>query len=307
MIRKIIFIIFILILVLGSAWLFIARAPEQQVGNGRIHIIASFYPLERVAVAVGGDLVTVRTLTPAGAEPHDFEPSSRDFIEIGKAEIFVYNGAGLEPWVKKWEASGLARKARVIEMARFLDDKGVSLIDSSGGTDPHFWLDPVVLKSEAEIIMDALSEIDPVHRDIYRERTALFISALGELDRHFQEGLASCEVRDIVTSHDAFRYLASRYNFSITPIAGISPDEEPAPRDLARIASIAKEKGVKFIFSETVSSPKFSEAIAREIGVQTLVLNTIESLTPSEVQSGEDYISIMETNLTNLKTAMLCK
>lgn len=304
--RKIVLVFFIFAIIAGGAWLFLLRSPQVEVGNGKIHIVASFYPLAQIASVVGGDLVAVRTLVPAGTEPHDFEPSSRDFIEIGKADILLYNGAGFEPWVKKWMASGSVQNVHAVDIANSLRERNASLIDRGGAPDPHFWLDPVLYREEAVIVRDMLATIDPLHRDAYYERATRFTSTLEALDARFQKELASCAIHDIVVSHDAFQYLASRYGFSATAIAGISPDEEPAPKELARIVSVAREKKVKYIFSETVASPKFSELIAREIGGATLVLNPIESLTPNEVQLGEDYVSIMETNLSNLQKAMTC-
>lgn len=299
--------LFVLVVAIGGAWLFVLRAPKPETENGKIHVVASFYPLAYITSVVGGDLVSVRTLVPAGAEPHDFEPSSRDFIEIGKANILLYNGAGFEPWVKKWETSGTFRSVHIVDMASALSERGASLVIRSGVVDPHFWLDPTILEKEVGIVLDALVNIDPVHQDIFRENASRLVLSLAGLDQRFQKGLALCSVHDVVVSHDAFGYLGARYGFSVISIAGISPDEEPAPRNLALIATIAREKGVKFIFYETVASPKFSEAIAREIGGETLILNPLESLTQSEVQSGEDYVSKMEMNLNNLQKAMSCQ
>jgi len=305
--RNIIFIIFVASIILGMGLLFVSRAPQVLLGDGKIHVVASFYPLAYVASVVGGDFVTVRTLTPAGAEPHDFELSPQDFIEIGKSNVLFYNGASFEPWVEKWGISGHPQNVKVVDMAKSLDIYGVPLLLRNGAVNPHFWLDPMIYKKEVEVVRDTLIAIDPAHQDNFRQHAELLINKLDILDQDFQKGLASCASHDIVVSHDAFGYLGARYGIGVTSIAGISPDEEPAPKDLARIAVIAREKKVQYIFSETIANPKFSEAIAREIGATTLVLNPLESLTPLEVQSGEDYISKMEINLLNLKKAMLCQ
>lgn len=307
MARKIKLVFFIIIVIVGGIWLYVIRAPLSEPTNGRIKVVASFYPLAHIASVVGGEFVSVRTLVPAGTETHDFEPSSRDLIEIGGAEAFIYNGAEFEPWIRKWNLSGFSRDVLVVDIARKLEEKDVVLQYRHNILDPHFWLDPSVFIKEIEIIRDTLAGLDPIHRDLFFERAERFTREINLLDIRFQNELSSCEVRDVVVSHDAFGYLASRYKFFLTPIAGISPDEEPAPKDLARIVKIVREKGVKYIFSETVASPKFSEAMAREIGGSILVLDPLEGLIPSDVQSGEDYISKMEMNLTNLKIAMSCQ
>jgi zinc transport system substrate-binding protein len=133
------------------------------------------------------------------------------------------------------------------------------------------------------------------------------LALLSELDEKYRIGLAECAIRDAVASHAAFGYLAKRYNLNMINIAGLSPKEEPSPRRMAEIAELARAKNIQYIFFETLVSPKLAETIAREIGAQTLVFNPIEGLTDQELAAGEDYISIMEKNLANLRTALRCR
>lgn len=304
--RKSVILVIVLAILLGGVFLFINRIPKKEIDSGKIRIVASFYPLAHIATIVGGDFVSVDDLVPAGTEPHDFEPSPRTLAELGQSDMFLYNGAGFEPWVSKWEQSAQARPMRVVNMADTLKGRGVSFIEEDGAINPHFWLDPMIFSEEVKIVRDALNAIDPAHGDAFRENADRFISALSNLDLHFLEGLSSCALHDIIVLHEAFGYIARRYGFSATSIVGISPEEEPSPKELVRIITLAREKGVRHIFSETIASPKFSEAVAREIGGSTLVLNPIESMTPSGVQSKQDYIFTMEMNLDNLRNAMIC-
>ena len=304
--QKIISIIIAVAIVGGAIFLLVARTPQNDVKDERIQVVTSFYPLSYIATMVGGNLVSVINLVPAGVEPHDFEPSPRNLVEIGNADILFYNGASFEPWVKKWERSTKARPMYTTSMSLALMEQGVSLIENDGVVDPHFWLDPVIMKREVEIIRDMLVRADPSRKELFNNNALVFLSTLDMLDQRFRTGLSTCSLRDIVVLHDAFSYLAHQYNFTATSIEGISPEEEPSPKDLVRIINLVREKGVKHIFFETVASPKFSELIAREVGGSTLVLNPIESLTPNDVQFGEDYFSIMEKNLNNLRKAMVC-
>lgn len=304
--QKLISVIIILVVVCGAILLFTTRTPQKDVQDEKIRIVTSFYPLSYIATMIGGNLVSVTSLVPAGVEPHDFEPSPRDLVKIGDADILLYNGASLEPWVKKWERSTTVRPKHTINMSDALVEQGVNLIESDGVVDPHFWLDPVIMKSEVEIVRAILVQADPSHRELFDNNTLIFLGTLDTLDQRFRVGLSPCSLRDIVVLHDAFSYLARQYNFVATSIEGISPEEEPSPKDLVRIINLVREKGVKHIFFETVASPKFSDLIAREVGGSTLVLNPIESLTPNDVQFGEDYFSIMEKNLNNLRKAMIC-
>lgn len=297
----------LLIFIGAFVFFFSSRTPEQLPQNNKINIVASFYPLSNIALVVGGNLVNVHNLVPSGVEPHDFEPSSRDYVDIGNSDILLYNGAGLEPWISKWEEGTSIRPRHIVNMANALKEQGVRLIETDGITDPHFWVDPIIMKQEVEIVRKALVSVAPEHEVFFSNNAERLESQLATLDEEIRAGLSDCSLKDIIVGHEAFDYFGREYGFNITSISGISPDEEPAPKDLARIISVAKDKDVRYVFFETVASPKFSELIAREIGGGTLALNPLESLTPKEVESGEDYVSVMEKNLVNLQKAMVCK
>src|SRR3989344_8704287 len=135
-----------------SAW-YVKQAGRVSGGEGgqgaKISIVTSFYPLAYVATSVGGSAVSVTNLTPEGSEPHDFDPLPRDMIVIGKADIFIWNGGGLEPWIAKWEQGGITRPRKTIEMMSALREHGSIPLNIS--EDPHVWLDPLIMKKEIEI------------------------------------------------------------------------------------------------------------------------------------------------------------
>ncbi len=295
------------IITLGVGIFYATKTPKKNVPSNKIQVTASFYPLAYIASAVGGSRVSVRDLLPPGGEPHSLEPSPRDFSSLSESNLFLYNGAGFEPWVEKWQKGDFVRPSKVVSMVDELGVRGTLLITRGGETDPHFWLDPMLFKQEVEIVRDALIVVDRINADEYRANARVLDIAISSLDQKFREGLRSCVKGSIITSHDAFGYLARQYNFGVIPIAGISPDEEPSTKVLADIVEIGRAKNIQHIFFETKVGPKLSEVIAREIGGKTLVLNPLESLTSDEVQSGEDYISIMEKNLVNLRVALECK
>lgn len=299
--------IIVIIVIAASSIAFIWRAPKQNIQSQTLSVFVSFYPLSDIVTKVGGQYVVARNLLPMGGEPHDFEPSPRDFVALGKSDLFIYNGAHLEPWVEKWNKGAFVRPTRVVNMTDELKKSGVSLIEKNGATDPHTWVSPAIFMREVEIVRDALVSSDPLHAIDYQSNAQNFLLKLGLLDEQFKKELANCEKKYIVTSHDAFGYLGREYNFLIIPIAGISPDEEPSPKALADIANIARDKGISYIFFETTVSPKLSETIAREVGATVLALNPIESLSQHDVQSGEDYVSTMLMNLNNLKKARICQ
>ncbi len=273
---------------------------QNPAGPPKIQITASFYPFAEFARQVGKDKVRVTNITPAGAEPHDFEPSPEDMIKIQQSAIFIYSGAGLEPWADKL-VQGLAN-VKVIKASR-----GLKLLSAgSNRPDPHFYLDPVMDQKIVKEIASALSEADPANKNYYDRNAAAYIKKLDDLDRKYRAGTLKCRSNDIVTSHDAFAYLAKRYGFTQVAIAGLAVDE-PSPAQLAVISNFVKANNIRFIFVEKLVSPLLSETIAREVGAKTLVLDPIEGLTPDEQAAGKDFIGLMEDNLANLKIALGCE
>jgi zinc transport system substrate-binding protein len=278
----------------------------------KVRVTASFYSMAEFARQVGGDKVEVSTLVAPGVEPHDYDPTPQDIAGVHESRVFIYNGAGLEPWADKIGDELRSNGVVVVDAS-----DGLSLMskdaaeagESSAGSsnfDPHVWLDPVLAGQEADRIKEGLIQADPQNRDAYEANAASFKGRLDELDDAYRNYLAGCSRRDIVVSHQAFKYLASRYNLNVVAISGLSPDEEPSPQKLAEVAEFARAGDVHFIFFETLVSPRLSDTIASEVGARTLVFNPLEGLTDEEIARGEDYLSVQRENLENLRTALDC-
>ncbi len=288
------------VLVIGAVLIWWRLKPVTPVRPGagdRITVVASFYPLSYFVQEIGGDHIIVTNLTPAGAEPHDFEPTPRDLAAIERSHLLLLNGIGLEPWATSVITNLRNSPVVVLEAAAGLNTS----------TDPHVWLDPILAQAEVAKITQALVNIDPDHQVKYEQNSTALSARLSALDQAFRTGLASCRQKNIVTSHAAFGYLADRYGLKQITLTGLSPDEEPTPRDLAIVADFVRQNKIDYIFLETLVSPRLAETLAREVGAQTLVFNPLEGLTPAEQQSGQDYFSIQKQNLANLKIALDCK
>ena len=173
--------------------------------------------------------------------------------------------------------------------------------------DPHIWLDPMLAKKEVELITQGLIKIDPVNSNYYQTNAQNLLVKLDNLNIEYRQGLNSCVKKDIITSHAAFGYLASEYHLNQIPISGLSPDAEPTVKKIIEIANFAKKNQIKYIFFESLVSPKLSQTIASEIAAQTLVLNPIEGLSDEEIKNGKNYFTEMESNLNNLKIALQCQ
>jgi len=283
---------------------------RSRVGEaGRLSVIASFYPLQEFAQRIAGDRAMVRNLTPAGAEPHDFEPTPQDVVRLKEASVLIYNGAGFEPWVERLLPEVSASTVQVNATA------GLPLVRSAleeGGRvrqrlDPHVWLDPVLAAQEVDRIVDGLTKADPRGRTVYETNGARVKDDLEALHRRYASTLATCRRRQFVTSHAAFGYLARRYGLTQVAITGVDPESEPSPARLKQIIHEARRTGTRVIYYETLVNPRVSEVIAREVGARTAVLNPIEGLTPDEQRQGETYFTLMEANLKALGEGLDCR
>jgi zinc transport system substrate-binding protein len=254
--------------------------------SAKVQVVAGFYPLAWAAEQVGGSRVEVTNLTPAGAEPHDLELSVRDAEAVRSADLVLYLGGGFQPAL---EEAARDTEGKAVDLLRGLDVRG---------EDPHVWLDPRRYAEIVERIGRELDAVTPAKR---------LDGRLDELDREYRLGLASCGRRTLVTAHDAFGYLAGRYGLRVIPITGISPEAEPSPQDLQRVADEVRVSGATTVFVEPLVSPEVGEAVARETGARTAVLNPLEGLTNDELDHGADYLSVMRANLEALREGLGCR
>ncbi len=291
-----IFIFFCVLLLFFFLWQKTWRIVPTE-SSEKMNITASFYPIAFLAEEIGGKKVVVRNITPAGAEPHEYEPSPRDFAEMEESKVLIVNGLGLEPWYENIQKNIDPKKTDILAVGEGLGNM----------KDPHVWLSPTFMKIMAEKIERVFTKADPKNEKYYIENLQKLLTNLTDLDREYTQGLTNCEQRNIITSHSAFGYLASGYRLTQIAIAGLSPDAEPSPKQLADIATFAKANNVKYIFFESLTSPKLSQTLATEINAKTLVLNPIEGLTKEETAQGKNYLSVMRENLAHLQTALSCK
>lgn len=283
-------------------------ATSSGAEDGTVDVLASFYPLQFVAEQVGGDRVSVDTLTPPGAEPHDVELSPAQVSRIDGADLVVYL-SGFQAAVD--DAVAQTSPAHVVDAASEATLRPEEHEDESeeeheehahGDTDPHFWLDPSRMPSVVDDVAAALTEIDPDGADTFAANAAALTQRFEDLDAAYASGLAQCDSRTFVTSHEAFGYLADRYDLHQVGISGIDPEAEPSPARLAEVSTIVRGEGVTTIFFETLVSPKVAETLADDLGVDTAVLDPIEGLADPD----SDYFSIAEANLDALRMALSC-
>jgi zinc transport system substrate-binding protein len=300
-------------------------AKEPVRADGTFSITTSFYPIEFVLGRIVGDLAVV-TNVGAGRDPHDFRPSTQDILALQQADLVVLHGAALEPWgddvqqqlrVEKVPVVLATAELNLMEAGEHHEEHGDEHeededhadetheedghADDHGNDDPHTWLDPVLLSETVMHLTEAIIELDPENASVYETNAAALQTELMTLNTEYETGLATCATDEVVTSHDAFGYVAERYNFTIHTIAGISTQDLPSAQTLASLKEEAAE-GVNAILLEANSVTAYGETLANETGLQTLSINSIAFAIPD----GSDYLTLMRANLEAFKTALDC-
>ena len=250
--------------------------------------MASFYPLAFAAEQVGGEAVSVENLTPPGAEPHDLEVSPSDVSKIKSADLVLLLGSGFQPQLEDAAGSGP-------DVVALLDTPALDLHPDG---DPHVWLDPIRYLN----IVDRIGVL--LRRPAAASR---LLARLRKLDRGYRSGLADCARRDIVTSHEAFAYLAERYGLHQIAVTGLNPEAEPTPQALQETVDVVRASHATTVYFERLVSPRLAETVARETGTKTAVLDPIEGLTDTERKQGADYFTLMRANLHALRTGLGCR
>jgi zinc transport system substrate-binding protein len=293
----------------GLALLPLALAAAAPPG-AKMLVAATIVPLGDFCAKIGGDLVQVQVLIPPGASPHAFEPPPSVMAKASRARVFVYNGAGLEPWAAKLLSSRDAGKVTVVEATR-----GMPLIreveghrhgqaereeHAHGPGNPHIWLDPVLAQDICRKIAAAFIQADPGHREQYEAGLQSYLAALTDLDRDIGRQAQAWRLRSFVSFHPSFTYFARRYHLKEVGTIEVAPGREPGPRHLQKLVAAVRRAGIQVVFAEPQFSPRVAEVIAQEAGVRVLTLDPVGGRPPY----GNDYLQLMRANLAVLDQAL---
>jgi zinc transport system substrate-binding protein len=304
-----------------------------------LSVAVSFYPLQYVTEQVGEGLVTVQSLTPAGADAHDVELSPAAVAELGEAEAVVYLSgfqAAVDDAVAQTAPEYVVDAAGPAELMAASDhDHGHEGYGHDHGhgheghdhdheghdhdheghdhdheghdhdhgvVDPHFWLDPARLAAVAEEVARQFGEADPDNAGTYEANAAQLAGELTALDEEFRTGLESCDQRTVVAGHQAYGYLTDKYGLEQVGIAGLDPEAEPSPARLAEVGEVIQDQGVTTVFTESQLNPKVTQTLADDHGITSAVLDPVES----QAEQGKDYQQVMRENLEALRAGLGC-
>lgn len=298
--------------VLGTLGLSGCNIKDGDRKDGKVSVIASFYPMQFLAQRIGGDHVQVQSLTKPGTEPHDLELSPKQTGQLSDADLVVYL-KGLQPAVD--EAVGQSDASHVADASTYASqEKHGDVVHGerghghahrarggTAGADPHIWLDPVRYAKVAQGVGAQLAKADPKHKDTYRKRTRALVGQLGALDKEFRDGLKKRKSDTFVTTHSAFGYLAERYGLHEEGVSGIDPESEPSGARMRQLHTVARKNKVDTVFFEENASDRTARSLASDLHLKTGVLSPLESV---KHPGKDDYLSVMRRNLSALRGAL---
>ncbi|WLR47856.1 zinc ABC transporter substrate-binding protein [Halobacillus litoralis] len=306
--------------------------------NGALRVYTTVYPIQFFTEQIGGETVNVQSILPPGSDAHTYEPTTKEMVKMAGADLFVYNGAGLEGYAKKISESIEPEGVEILEAAADIDlkehvhnhgedeqaheedehakeedtheeDEHANAEDSHEGhdhgeMDPHVWLDPVRAAQMAEGIKSQLIKMNPEQEELYEENYKELQAKLMDLDEEFHEGVESQAKSKVIVSHAAYGYWEEAYGIEQIAVSGLSPTNEPSQKDLENIVQVAESNHLEYVVFEQNITPKVSEVIQNEIGAEALRFHNLSVLTEDNVENDEDYFTLMEQNLDVLTQAL---
>lgn len=317
---------FSLIIVCITA-LIVASCQKEQgrtAGPTKFTIVATLFPLYDFARQVAGDRARVVLLLPPGVEAHSFEPKPGDMMKVNTADLFIYTGKYMEPWVEDILKGVDNKKLLVIDTSRGIPLKEGSADDghqqsglhkdeeghkhNHGKYDPHIWLDFSNAQQMVDNILEGLVKRDPANKDFYTKNAAAYKAALQSLDGRFKNVLSGCEKDTFIHGgHFAFNYLASRYNLHYISAYEGSPNAEPTPKRIIALKKDIQKRNIRYVYYEELITPRIADILAQETGAKLLKLNGAHNISKDELEQGKTFIQLMEENLINLKVGLQCR
>ena len=296
-------------LALSLVFLVACATPARETSDVPI-VMTTNFPLYDFARAVGGDAADVRMLLPPSMEAHVYDPSPQDIIAIGHADILLYGGDALEPWVARLmpatEGSGVA----VVDASQGSAATGHTHEDEHDhgayhdedhahehGDDPHIWLDPHLAEGMVDAVQSALTAAAPEHAALYAANADAYREKLEELDEALTQATQNAAHPMLFAGRYAFTHLAERYGLeAIAALDSCGAEAEPSAQRIALMVDTIKAQNLGFILREAWDGAKTADAIAAQTGVKTLVVYGCHNVTRQQLDDGVTYLELMHEN-----------
>lgn len=250
--------------------------------DGKMVVLTTFTIIEDIAQNVAGEVATVESITKAGAEIHDYEPTPKDIAKVKDADLILYNGMNLERWFEKFYQDAKDTPAVVVT-------DGITPIAIKAGAyqnlpNPHAWMSPSNALIYVENIKNALIAHDPDNKDIYTANAQKYAQKIKELDEPLRAKFAQIpqNQRWLVTSEGAFSYLAQDYGFQEAYLWDINAERQGTPKQVKALIDTVRTHQIPVVFSESTVSDKSAKQVAKESGAYYGGVLYVDSLSQKE-------------------------
>lgn len=303
--------IFPQLLLAGIASLCLPGSASLAAGQpAPIPVVASFSILGDLVKVVGGERVRVTTLVGPDEDAHAFEPRPADARAIAQSRLLVINGLGFEPWAQKLAQSagyqGLTVvAAQGVKPHAMADEANHDKAHRHDETDPHAWQNPENVALYVRNIAAALAKADPAGASAYQANAEAYVKELQALDAwaRAQFGAIPQDKRKVITSHDAFGYLAAHYQIKFLAPQGVTPDAQPSARQVAQLIRQIQREKIRAVFVENMSDPKLLAQLSKDAGVTVGAALYSDALS-SPGKPGATYLQMMRHNIAQLAAGM---
>jgi len=270
-------------------------------GAPPLNVVTLNSVLTEVAREVGADAVHVTGLVRPGVDPHTFSPTPADIRTLADADLVLASGLSIEAYVDRLVAGSVfgGRVVRVgdrVPLVLSLPGRG-----GSGERDPHWWHSIANVIAAAEIVRGELARLRPESAADFARNAARFQGRLAQL-----QSWAAREVdrlppgrRLLVTSHDAFGYLAHDYGFEVHPVNGLSTESEADAKHLASLVDLIRRQKVRSVFVESSANPRLVEKLLQETGARMGGRLYADGLGAAG-SGAEDYVSMYRSNIATI-------
>ena len=277
----------------------------------RLQVVTSFSILADMARNVGGEQVEVRSLVGPDSDAHMFSASPRDARALADADLVVFNGLQFEGWMERLiessEYSGtLVIATDGIEKRSYHDhahDHHDHNDHDHGEYDPHAWQDLTLSRVYVGNIRDGLIAADPDNESVYRENAGRYINELDLAHAEISELLAEIPAStSVITGHASFGYFADAYGMHFLSPMGLSTEAEPSAADMAQLVGVIRERNVRALFHENMTSPAVINQLAEETGLPVAGTLYADALA-AEGEAGT-YLGMLHHNARVLHAAL---
>ena len=273
----------------------------------KMPVTASFSILGDLTRVVGGDRVTVTTLVGPDEDAHVFEAKPSDTRTLLASKLWVTNGLGFEPWATKLAQSAGYQGESVVASNGVKDVKGRTMTAEKRliEGDPHAWQNPENVVLYVRNIAAGLTKADPSGAGVYQDNAAAYVKELQTVDAWAKEQFAAIPAnkRKVITSHDAFGYLAAHYQITFLAPQGLNTDAEPSAKQVAQLIRQIQSEKIKAVFVENMSNPKLLAQLSKDAGV-TLGASLYSDALSASDKPGATYLHMMRHNVTQLVAGM---